>query len=174
MRNGTALILLAMMLAGGAEKARAGHMSARFTRENGMNAVLLKGESYTFRDLVAKRNENTRRFDLNHHRLGYALRLGETELLARQAKNPIRFRHYHPLLSWLLQDITPDGGGGSTGQPDLPPPVEPPPPPPPPPPPSPAGVIPEPSSVAMMGTGLAGVLLVTCRRFRGPFLGRKE
>ena len=160
--------LLVALAASTGSPARAGHMSARFTREDGMNAILLRGDTYTYHELVALRAENPARFDRHHPRLGRALSFGLDQLLARQAINPRRFRRWHPFLWWLIQDTTPDdgSGGGQSGKPDAdkPPGGDQTKPPDGSTNPEPGQVIPEPSSLVLMSLGLATAGLVGLRR----------
>lgn len=153
---------------------RGAHLSALFTREDGMNAVRLNGDTHTLRDLIARRELAPRRFDANHGRMGRALALGEDGLLTRYQLNPARFRRFHPLFAYLLDDVIPDDLAGPTRPPGsvlgdetplpfptptpepsipLPGPVVPPSGPPP------GGiapaVIPEPGTLALLGSGLA-------------------
>jgi hypothetical protein len=170
MTRGIGWLALVLGMIGGTQGARAAHMSARLTQEGGMNAVTIKGDTYTYRDLEARRALNPARFDRYHPRLGQGLAMGLDGLLTREALNPRRFRFFHPLLAYLMDDVTPDAvaGIGLTGNPDLPPLVLDPPPGPSAPP-SPQDIapaaVPEPASLLMMGAGLAG-LGMAARAFR--------
>lgn len=101
--------------------ARAGHVSAGLTREDGMNAVRLGGQTHTLLELIDRRSQAPARFDQNHPRLGMALSLGIEGLLERQALNERRFNRWHPLIAYLMADHTPDGRdfGGLGGDPRI-------------------------------------------------------
>jgi hypothetical protein len=92
-----------------------------FTREDGMNAVRYRGESWTIHELIERRELAPGRFDLHHQRLGHGLRMGIDGLQERRALNPRRFDYYHPFLGHLVADPLPDAppsGIGGLGEPD--------------------------------------------------------
>ncbi|WP_169980722.1 hypothetical protein [Tautonia rosea] len=91
--------------------AEAGVITTFRTSKNGMNAIRYQGSTYTFNDLVDRRNLNPARFDHYHHRLGYAISLGRDGLQARRDLNPRRFDAYHPVLAYLIDGSNPGGQG---------------------------------------------------------------
>ena len=117
----------AAALLGIAAPGDAASVSSILTRENEMNAVRFAGTTWTLQDLIDRRNLSPARFDANNARLGSALQLGIDGLVSRRSEAPARFDFFHPVLTYLLSDVTPPGtvpapggGIGTVGGPDAP------------------------------------------------------
>ena len=124
--------------------ALAGHL----TELHGERAVVFGGRTWTWEQLQAKRAEAPARFDAFHATLGWVLSHPDAAT-ARRNISPDRFDRYHPYLGWLLAGLAewapvPEMPGKGPGCP----------------PEAPVGpnAIAEPSSLAIVTTGLLGAV----------------
>lgn len=116
-----ALLMALLGIAAAAPTTGRGGMIVRRTRENGANAIRIGSQIWTLDRWIDFRTSNPGWFAEQNPRLGQALGMGKSALIARRSLNPRRFDYYHQSLGYLLADPFTDKPALMTNLPVAPP-----------------------------------------------------